>query len=390
MVKIDALVFGYRRIRIDPNDLSTFTSLLIRASIPSVINNDGTVTVRERDFENIMNLISGRIEFRHSEPLGLYGFWKRLENKIPIMISVIISVLMVMVFSGFVWDIRVEGNEVLTDSEIILSLSECGFEVGDFWFLVDRGQIETAMLDISSDISWINLNKRGSVAYVKIIEKDGIEESGKENEFASNLIATSDCVIEEITVKRGTAVVKPGDTVKRGDLLVIGVMPSEVGGGWCAAEATVIGRIYDTVSVDVGRNYEKQTPTESILYSCNINFFKFSLNIFKRYRNLHNECDIIDNEIKCSLFDRCKLPLSITLKYIPQYTYENGVYTDDQLVDIGAERLMSLIALRLENADLVIGGVSSFGVEWFGDYVLPKIRESIPVLTVTKGLWDTE
>ena len=44
----------------------------------------------------------------------------------------------------------------------------------------------------------------------------------------------------------------------------------------------------------------------------------------------------------------------------------------------------------LQNADLVIGGVSSFGVEWFGDYVLPKIGEQIPVLSVTKGLWDTE
>lgn len=39
-------------------------------------------------------------------------------------------------------------------------------------------------------------------------------------------------------------------------------------------------------------------------------------------------------------------------------------------------------------ADLVIGGVSSFGVDWFGDVVLPKIPEEIPVLSVTKGLWD--
>lgn len=44
----------------------------------------------------------------------------------------------------------------------------------------------------------------------------------------------------------------------------------------------------------------------------------------------------------------------------------------------------------LEGADLVIGGVSSFGVEWFGDEVLPKIPENVPVLTVTKGLMDTE
>ena len=41
-------------------------------------------------------------------------------------------------------------------------------------------------------------------------------------------------------------------------------------------------------------------------------------------------------------------------------------------------------------ADLIIGGVSSFGVDWFGDKILPLIPEKTPVLTVTKGLMDTE
>lgn len=44
----------------------------------------------------------------------------------------------------------------------------------------------------------------------------------------------------------------------------------------------------------------------------------------------------------------------------------------------------------LDGAELIIGGVSSFGVEWFGDTVLPLISEDVPVLTVTKGLMDTE
>ena len=39
---------------------------------------------------------------------------------------------------------------------------------------------------------------------------------------------------------------------------------------------------------------------------------------------------------------------------------------------------------------MVIGGVSSFGVDWFADTVLPKLPENAPLLTVTKGLWDTE
>ncbi|MBR6772233.1 MAG: glycerol-3-phosphate dehydrogenase [Clostridia bacterium] len=43
----------------------------------------------------------------------------------------------------------------------------------------------------------------------------------------------------------------------------------------------------------------------------------------------------------------------------------------------------------LSGADAVIGGVSSFGVEWFGEEVLPVIPSGLPVLTVTKGLMDT-
>lgn len=40
----------------------------------------------------------------------------------------------------------------------------------------------------------------------------------------------------------------------------------------------------------------------------------------------------------------------------------------------------------LEGADLVIGGVSSFGVKWFEETVLPLLPDNTPVLSVTKGL----
>ena len=44
----------------------------------------------------------------------------------------------------------------------------------------------------------------------------------------------------------------------------------------------------------------------------------------------------------------------------------------------------------LAGADFVIGGVSSFGVEWFGNEILPILPDGIHLLTVTKGLLDTE
>lgn len=44
----------------------------------------------------------------------------------------------------------------------------------------------------------------------------------------------------------------------------------------------------------------------------------------------------------------------------------------------------------IAGSTMIIGGVSSFGVDWFGDEILPKIPSDIPVLSVTKGLQDTE
>lgn len=42
----------------------------------------------------------------------------------------------------------------------------------------------------------------------------------------------------------------------------------------------------------------------------------------------------------------------------------------------------------LEGTDLVLGGVSSFGVDWFADNILQLIPEGVPLISVTKGLYD--
>ena len=44
----------------------------------------------------------------------------------------------------------------------------------------------------------------------------------------------------------------------------------------------------------------------------------------------------------------------------------------------------------LEGADLLISGVSSFGVEWFANEMLPILPDSLPILGITKGMFDQE
>lgn len=44
----------------------------------------------------------------------------------------------------------------------------------------------------------------------------------------------------------------------------------------------------------------------------------------------------------------------------------------------------------IDGADFIICGVSSFGVNWFRDDILPRLRDNVPVISVTKGLMNTE
>ena len=47
------------------------------------------------------------------------------------------------------------------------------------------------------------------------------------------------------------------------------------------------------------------------------------------------------------------------------------------------------VKTAIDGADLIIGGVSSFGVEWFAETILPILPDGCTVITVTKGLMDT-
>ncbi len=40
----------------------------------------------------------------------------------------------------------------------------------------------------------------------------------------------------------------------------------------------------------------------------------------------------------------------------------------------------------LDGAELIIGGISSFGVDWFAQIAGKHFRAEVPVLTVTKGM----
>ncbi len=372
MVKIDRLIFGFRRINVSEEKVGLVSSLFVRYGLDADVLPDGTVFVRERDFHKVSLIFDEKVDYKSSETLGLLGALKKINYKATVIITSIVMLCVLLFLTNLVWDIRIIGNEKLTDAKIIYELSKNGFSLGSFWPSCNRSEIETNMLKSLDGIGWININRRGSVAYVELIENKGEEiDAPAPMVKYSNIVASVDCVIEEITVTSGVAVVKAGDVVKKGDLLISGVMTADE--GLCRAEGSVKGRMTDRVSVTTDRNYVEKVDEGEKLCSLSFNLFNFSVNILKIYGNLANECDIIEDVKEYSLFGRCKLPFSITREYTKRYSTTECSYTDSEIVEVTSELLSSAVHSRLVAAELcrikTCGEFTSDGYTMYSDIV---------------------
>ena len=352
--KINGFLFGYRRIKVLEGRLSYALSVLLRADINASVVCEDTVIVRERDFFRTRALLGGRVRYEASDILGIPGIIKRIQNKAGLTVGAVLSALFLLIASETVWDIRVAGNEHVPDSAVTYALSSSGFSIGDFWSRVDRSEVEASVLQKNTYLSWVNINRRGMVAYVTVIEKETTDNGNvTEPTGYGNIVASHDCVIEEITVKRGVAEVKAGDAVKKGDILISGILSDEVGGGFCRAEGTVLGVVSDTLAEDVSREYDKTVSIEKKIDKFGVKIFNFYINIFKIYRNPHIECDIIKEIDGFSLFGRARLPFCTVAEYRFISAVERVSYSDTELVLVASERMRNSLSALLAEGDLL-------------------------------------
>lgn len=66
----------------------------------------------------------------------------------------------------------------------------------------------------------------------------------------------------------------------------------------------------------------------------------------------------------------------------------NGVKTSFRMPDQVTFHYYEELADCMKGADLLICGVSSFGLQWFCENVIPTIPAELPVLSITKGMID--
>ena len=376
MVGIDLFLFGYRIITPELGGELRLANSFLRLGISAEGRADGSFIIREADYKRFRGYAGGRVRYTASAPLGIPARISSLRFHTLALISAVASVFLVIFLSGLVWDVRIEGNDTLPSEDIVLAIEDAGLGVGSRWDKLDTEGVEAALLSSGTEIAWVQINRVGTVAYVIVKERAPTGSDAAPPYEFSNIVASCDGVIEEITVTEGTAAVKSGDVVRRGQLLISGVVESERGSYFTAAEGRVIAHTAGKITAEAKRDEVESITAEDGVESIYLRVLDININIFKKYGNSDSECVIIEDEEDCLYILGRKIPISVVYKrrYI---TSERSIYNDESdLPQLAAERLEHTLRESLGDADLIklktAGGYTDGGYLITAEYVIAQ------------------
>ena len=224
---------GFIKYRVQMQKTEKFLNSLCELSPPKNVSLSGENIVEFTCFccdEKIVEdlLLSMDAKVLKKKTKGFPLFYSKLKKRLGLITGFAIAVALVFASTFFVWDIRVEGNEKLTDEQIIGMLEKAGFSKGCPIRKTDVKRIANKVLINEDALSWIAINFEGTVATAEVkeasIEKKIVK---KEN---VNIVASNNGVIMRVDALDGDAKVKKGEVVYKGQLLISSFSDKRTGG----------------------------------------------------------------------------------------------------------------------------------------------------------------
>ena len=297
---------------------------------------------------------------------GRYGFpffLARYRKRKLFFAGLFVCAVLLWGYSLFIWDIHFEGNERYPDTTLAEFLESEGVAPAMLRSRVDCPGIVKAIRKEYNDIVWVSASIDGSRLKIQIkenedtfpeeeegnpaneetsAEEDASAASGSEEEKPVDLIAAADGVITEIVTRSGVPQVHVGDTVKKGDILVLGRV--EV----VNDSQEVVGYQYHRSDADVFADTQMEyTDTLSLTYQEKVYDGKKRYQPFIRLadwtvsvgsiKNKYEYSETFSEETQVRLGENFYLPFSYGLKTVKSYSFEKKTYTEEE-----ARQLLSL------------------------------------------------
>ena len=124
--------------------------------------------------------------------------------------------------SGRIWEIKVSGQSYHTQESILKYLDQKGIYGGMSKKSLSCIRLREMLRKKYRDIGWISVEEKGCLVHIRIKEVRLIEKEKKKK--PGHLVADSAGTVVSIVTRKGTAKVKAGQKVKKGDILISGVV----------------------------------------------------------------------------------------------------------------------------------------------------------------------
>lgn len=222
---------GIVKIRISGSMPERFINLCIAEQISlwgiTKSNEDLIAWIRLNDFFRIRPLvICSQTKVKVLSRRGLPFVVKRIKKRKMLMFGAGIFFALLYILSSYIWFVEIIGaNTNIPDGKIRAIAAQYGLRPGSIKNNINVKYIEREILLQIPETAWVGVNFTGTRAVIEIVEKTLPK---PKDTLPANIAAMKDGVISEIIVLSGQAAVKNGETVKKGDILIKGIVPQPI------------------------------------------------------------------------------------------------------------------------------------------------------------------
>ena len=192
------------------------------------------------------------VKIRIIEKRGAFVLLHRHRKRKGVIIGIVAAIALIVFCSTRVWNIEVSGCSDELCNAVIYQLRQNGVAIGCAKSKIDVKDLQKSLMLEDKRIAWIAINIVGSTAFIEVSETKDPPETIDPSEKVANIVAACDGQIKYLEVYDGQPMVKVGETVSKGDIIVSGIMEDKYGKKQMKyARAKVIARVNEEITVKV-------------------------------------------------------------------------------------------------------------------------------------------
>lgn len=303
--------------------------------------------------------------------IGFPFYVKRIRQRKGLLAGTALFFVLIYVLSAFIWDIQISGQYTHTEEALLRYLKTIEVYSGMRKNTLSCPEVETAIREAYSDIGWVSAELKGSKLLIKIQETNMPTLSETETK-PMHLTASRDGIVESIVTRTGTPMVKAGDIVKKGDILISGIVEIYGDSGELlkktavCADGDVMVQSQSSYYNELLKQCQKKEyqNTDSITYRVSIFSYQIQqlysfqdlLKSLKAINGQKASCgyDTLTEKIEIYLGNTLKLPIEIEKKTKKTYEYRKTEYSKEEMETILQEKFDHYIE-KLTQKGVIIG-----------------------------------